>query len=500
MQSTGAKMSRQSVLHGRALPVRASLLLLVALQVPFAFAADDPLEGKWWGTAVAPLETIELGLDFQKDANGELHVAVTQPGANYYGLAYPGVVRRDGERVTLEEMNLQATLSGDRLSGTFGRRANVTLDLQRVETLPQRQPPPALPAGAGPRWQTRLSGQIYASPVVADGVAYVGTTGGVLNAVNTTDGSLAWAFSAGRPIFGAARVTDDAVYFACDNGYLFKVNRTDGEEVWRYDLGDARVSRVLPHPEVYDWDWHGPRPLVAGGVVYVGSGDGGLHAVDAAGGTRRWRADTGGRIRGGAALDGERVVVGSADKFVYAFDVATGREVWKHDTEAEIEDEPLVADGRVFIGNRGIGLIALAAATGERVWQTTFWGSWIESTPTLVDGVLYVGSSDLGRVSALDPADGRVLWRTDMFGWTFGTPLVTADRIYAGAAGGTPYFIAHQASFAVLERASGRMLQRWPLPASSGAHQWGIAGSLALAGDTVVAATIDGSVYGFPAR
>jgi outer membrane protein assembly factor BamB len=117
-----------------------------------------------------------------------------------------------------------------------------------------------------------------------------------------------------------------------------------------------------------------------------------------------------------------------------------------------------------------------------------------------VDGVLYVGSSDLGRVSALDPGDGRVLWRTAVFGWTFGTPLVAADRIYAGAAGGTPYFIAHAASFNVLDRATGRLLQRWPLPESPGAHQWGIAGSLALAGDTVVATTIDGAILGFQAH
>jgi hypothetical protein len=67
----------------------------------------------------------------------------------------------------------------------------------------------------------------------------------------------------------------------------------------------------------------------------------------------------------------------------------------------------------------------------------------------------------------------------DVFGWTFGTPLVTADRVYAGAAGGTPYFIPHAAAFCVLDRATGKLLQRWPLAESAG-HQWGIAGSLAL--------------------
>jgi outer membrane protein assembly factor BamB len=300
-------------------------------------------------------------------------------------------------------------------------------------------------------------------------------------------------------VFGTALVTADAVFFTCDNGYLFRLRREDGKEVWRYDLGDSRVSRVIGHPQVFDWDWHGPKPALADGVVYVGSGDGGLHAVDAASGERRWRFETGDRVRGGAAIAGERVVFGSTDHFIYALDRATGRELWKHDTGAEVEDQPLVAGERVFIGNRGGGLYALSLATGERLWKTFFWGSWMESTPVLADGVLYVGSSDLRRVSALAPENGRVLWRTDVYGWTFGTPLLVGDRIFAGAAGGTPYFIPHVASFSMLDRKTGRLLRRFPLPEVPGAHQWGIAGSPVLAGDLVVVSTIQGGLMAFPA-
>ena len=356
-----------------------------------------------------------------------------------------------------------------------------------------------MPTGPGPRWQTRLSGQIYASPVVADGVAYVGTTGGVINAIDTRDGRLPGPCS--RPAdLRRRRGGGDALYFASDDGHLYRLDRSSGKEVWRHDLGDARAPRVLPHPAVFEWDWQGAAPLVADGTVYVGAGDGGFHAVDAATGERRWRFATGGRIRNGAALDGERVVVGSADHFVYALDRASGREIWKFDTGAEVDATPVVFAGHVLVGNRGSGLHALAAATGELVWKTYFWGSWVESTPVVDDGAIYIGSSDLRRVSAIDPADGRVLWRTDVFGWTWGTPLVIGERIYVGAAGGAPYFIQHVAGFATLERATGRMLERWPIPESPDAHQWGIAGSPALAGDTVVVTTIDGSIYGFALR
>lgn len=464
-----------------------------------AAAPADPLAGKWWGEVTTPQERVGIGFEFRRDAAGDLKALLTQPIAGYFELEMPGAVQLEGDRVRLDELKLELTLAGDRLTGVFGR-SRVQIELRRADALPKQEPIPDLPTGPGPRWQTRIGGEIFASPAVADGVAYVGSTDGVFNAIRTSDGEFVWTFSAGRPILGAARIDGDALYFACDNGFLFKLERATGKELWRYDLGDARVSRILAHPQVFDWDWQGVRPLVAGGVVFAGSGDGSFHAVDAASGARRWRAETGGKIRNGAAIDGDRVFVGSADHFLYAFDRASGRELWKHDSGAEVDSEPLVVDGKVVFGNRGVGVIALVAATGERLWKTSFWGSWLESTPTLVDGVLYVGSSDLGRVSALDPADGRVLWRTDVYGWAFGTPLVTAERIYAGAAGGKPYVFRHVAGFATIDRRSGKLLERWPLAESPGGHQWGIAGSLALAGDTIVATTVDGSIYGFPLR
>ena len=73
------------------------------------------------------------------------------------------------------------------------------------------------------------------------------------------------------------------------------------------------------------------------------------------------------------------------------------------------------------------------------------------------------------------------------------------DVIHVGAAGGTPYFIRHLASYTTLDRKTGRILTRRAIP-DPGGHQWGIVGSLAAAGDTVVYATLSGSLYGVPRR
>lgn len=479
----------------------ASLALLLVAGIAPGWSAEssatpamrDPIEGLWLGTVEAPKERIRIGFEFRRDSAGKLQARFTQPILNSFAVD-AGAVRREGDRVLVDDLKLALTLQGDTLTGTYPG-VNAPANLHRADALPQAPDLPTVPTGAGPRWQTRLGGQVFASPVVHGHVAYVGTTGGVFNAVDTRSGAFVWAFRAGAPIYGAAAVDADAVYFADDAGVLFKLDRASGKELWRYDIGTA--TRVLPHPAVFDWDWQGAQPLLADGVVYIGAGDGSFHAVDATSGRRHWRFETRGKIRVGAALDGARVIVGSDDHFVYALDRATGKEVWRFDVGAEVDAAPMVHDGRVFVGNRGEGLRALTASSGKELWKQFFWGSWVESTPVVRDGLLYIGSSDLRRVSCVDPKDGRVLWRTDVHGWTWGTPLLTADRIYVGAAGGTPYFIKHVASFTTLDRSTGAIISRWPLP-DAGGHEWGIAGSPVHSGDTVVVATIEGALLGFP--
>jgi outer membrane protein assembly factor BamB len=476
--------------------IAAAFVLISPVSLAADTASRDPVEGYWWGTAGSTREKIEVGLNVVRGSDGKLTLRLTQPVSNYFDADVGGEVRREGDRVLHDGLFLSLQLDGDTLRGTYPG-PNSPATFTRAKKLPTEAPPPTLPQGPAPRWETRIGGQVYASPVVADGIVYIGTTGGVVNAVDAHDGKQRWAFATGAPVYASVAVAGDAVYVVADNGFLYRLNRSDGKERWRYALGDADVPRVLPHPQVVEWDWQGAQPIIAEDTIYVGAGDGGFHAVAVEDGKRRWRFDTRGAIRNAAAVDGDTVYVGSMDKFVYALARSDGRERWRSDTGAAIDAALVVHEGRVLAGNRGAGLLSLDAVTGETTWRLFFWGSWVESTPVVRDGVIYVGSSDLRRVSAIDPADGHVRWRTDVYGWSWGTPLVTDDHIYVGVAGGTPYFVRHVASFSVLDRRSGKLVARRPL-ADTGGHQWGIAGSPALAGDTVVVATIAGSLIGFP--
>jgi len=76
-------------------------------------------------------------------------------------------------------------------------------------------------------------------------------------------------------------------------------------------------------------------PLVVGEVIYVGSTDGSLYAVNRAVGTQRWKFDSKGPISSSPAFHSGLVYVLSSDGLVYAVDAATGQSKWTFATKGE---------------------------------------------------------------------------------------------------------------------------------------------------------------------
>jgi uncharacterized repeat protein (TIGR01451 family) len=93
------------------------------------------------------------------------------------------------------------------------------------------------------------------------------------------------------------------------------------------------------------------------------------------------------------------VYIGSKDSNVYALNASTGAKQWSFATEPlEVIDNssPAVANGVVYIGSAHLindegNVCALNASTGAKLW-TYNTGSDILSSPAVVDGVVYVDS------------------------------------------------------------------------------------------------------------
>ena len=165
-----------------------------------------------------------------------------------------------------------------------------------------------------------------------------------------------------------------------------------------------------------------------------------------------------------------------------------------------VTSSPAIVDGRLIVGNRGSLLTALAPADGKILWQKYFWGSWVESSPEPAGEFFYLGSADLRSVRAYVAKDGSYRWSTYLFGWMWDRVAVDGDTIYASTGGtdlpGKPYV----ASLFALERKTGQVKWRWASPELPGVLFTGFASAPVVAGDRLVVAGLDGTLYAFPIR
>jgi outer membrane protein assembly factor BamB len=103
-------------------------------------------------------------------------------------------------------------------------------------------------------WSYATGGSIYASPAVADGVVYVGSSDDNLYALGAHGGALIWQVSTGSLVRSAA-VANGVVYATSFDDTMYVLNATTGAI-----LGTAVTGA----------NYFG-NPVISDGVVYVAS-------------------------------------------------------------------------------------------------------------------------------------------------------------------------------------------------------------------------------------
>lgn len=171
-------------------------------------------------------------------------------------------------------------------------------------------------------------------------------------------------------------------------------------------------------------------PAVVNGVVYIGSDDGTLWALEAGTGQEAWSATTGGTIHSSPAVSAGVVYVGSSDGKMYAFDAQDGSTVWTKTLDGgEIIASPLVVGKRVFIGTKGGKFYALSKATGGVKWSHQIWDVW--GSAAYKNGLVYVGS-DQYKLYAYHAVSGKLKWSRTLDGRVRGVPSISGSLVFVG--------------------------------------------------------------------
>ncbi len=99
------------------------------------------------------------------------------------------------------------------------------------------------------------------------------------------------------------------------------------------------------------------------------------------------------------------VYIGSADKNLYALDAATGKKKWVFHVgdgifsgpnalpaaDNGVSASPAVANGVVYIASLGATVYALDAISGKVKWSFQIDDN-VDASPTVANGMLYIGS------------------------------------------------------------------------------------------------------------
>jgi len=100
-------------------------------------------------------------------------------------------------------------------------------------------------------------------------------------------------------------------------------------------------------------------PALSDGLIYFGSNDKHLYAVDINTGEEKWKFETGDGGTHGLTGSGDIVYFGSDDYHLYALDAKTGEEKWKFKTGSCVYSSPAVLDGVVYFGSYDSHLYAV---------------------------------------------------------------------------------------------------------------------------------------------
>jgi len=190
-------------------------------------------------------------------------------------------------------------------------------------------------------------------------------------------GAVKWKFKTDGAVVSSPALADGVVYVGSADGNLYAIDQETGAQKWKVDTGEPIVS----------------SPAVANGLVYFVGSDGALYAVGAPTGAHKWRFATGGERRFEAknlhgmtpaaqampdpmdhflsspAVFNNRVYFGSSDGKVYAVDATSGVLQWSFATGDVVHASPTIANNTIYIGSWDSYFYALDAESGQERWR-----------------------------------------------------------------------------------------------------------------------------------
>jgi serine/threonine protein kinase len=271
---------------------------------------------------------------------------------------------------------------------------------------------------------------------------------------------LLWSYPCGDEVRGSPIVVDGIIYFGSYDHYLYAINASDGGFLWKFETEGGIVG----------------KPVLFEDVIFFGSEDQRSYAVSTNSGRLVWSFLTEGPIRCSPQIAQNHLLQGSDDGLIYAVNLVNGKVTWKVDTGAAIRSTPYITDTDVIVGNENGDVLSIDFRGTVR-WQFRAKRA-VTSSPCVDKGVAYFASLD-SMVYAVDTKAGWAIWRFRLGKGSVSSPCKYNNFLYLGSADGNIYCIDTNNSREMWKYQTG--------------HQVG--GSPIVYKDQVFCGSVDGFIY-----
>jgi outer membrane protein assembly factor BamB len=221
---------------------------------------------------------------------------------------------------------------------------------------------------------------------------------------------VAWTFKTGNAIDGTPVFAGGVVYVGSADKHLYAIDFATAKQLWKTPLG----SPVKAAPGIKD------------GRVYIGDVDGKFHCLDAKTGAKLWAFEAGQEIVSGCNFFEDTILFGSNDGSLYGL-TKDGKKAWSFGIDQPINGSPAVSGGYSFVAGCDEILHVIDLKTGKEVGQVGIGGP-AGATAAVSGNFVYVGTMS-NQVIAIDLAKPTAPVKA----WTFEADK-RAQPFYSSAA------------------------------------------------------------------
>ncbi len=257
-----------------------------------------------------------------------------------------------------------------------------------------------------------------------DGRIYVGDTEGRFFCLDAATGEPLKAYPTNAEINAAANFYEDSVIFGSQDASLYRLRLESLELVWKFTIDDMIQC----------------APTIVENLGFIAGCDGRLHIVNLDTGMGENAVDIYGQSNATPSVMGDLAYGGTHAETFLAVDWRRAQIVWEYRHAVRsfpYQSSAAVLPEIVVVGGRDKMLHGLDPYTGQERWTFMTKGR-IDGSPVIVDDRAFVGSGD-GRMYAVDVHTGERLWEYEAGGDFIGSAAVVDGHLVIGTAYGDLY-------------------------------------------------------------